>query len=300
MTEGRQNYHKITRTERVILSVNANSRSTSSFRSGNSVFFFSLYIILGTLAGLLAGLLGVGGGLIIVPVLLFLFTAQGLPAPIILHLALGTSLASIMFTSVSSMRAHHGKGAVNWQIFRRITPGILAGTFSGTWVAAQLSTRFLKGFFVAFLYYVALQMLLNAKPEPARQLPGNAGMFGIGSLIGGVSSLVGIGGGSMSVPFMVWCNIPMHCAIGTSAAIGFPIALAGAVGYILNGLSATGLPPASFGFVYLPPLLGISIASILTAPLGARLAHALPVALLKKTFALLLILIGTRMLSGIF
>jgi uncharacterized membrane protein YfcA len=263
------------------------------------VFFFSLYVILGACAGLLAGLLGVGGGLIIVPVLVFLFTGQGLPAPIILHLALGTSLASIMFTSISSMRAHHGKEAVNWLIFRRITPGILIGTLFGTWVAAQLSTRLLKGFFVVFLYFVAVQMLLNAKPEPTRQLPGNAGMFGIGSLIGGVSSLVGIGGGSMSVPFMVWCNVPVHRAIGTSAAIGFPIALAGAVGYIINGLSAPGLPPASLGFVYLPPLLGISLASILTAPLGARLAHSLPVASLRKGFALFLIIIGTRMLTGI-
>jgi uncharacterized membrane protein YfcA len=268
-------------------------------RSEHSVFFFFLYIILGAVAGLLAGLLGVGGGLVIVPVLVVLFTGQGLPAPNILHLALGTSLASIMFTSVSSLRAHHAKGAVNWQIFRRITPGIVAGTLFGTWVAAQLSTRFLKGFFVVFLYYVAVRMLRGAKPEPARQLPGNAGMFGIGGLVGGISSLVGIGGGSMSVPFMVWCNIPMRIAIGTSAAIGFPIALAGAAGYILNGLSAPGLPPASLGFVYLPPLIGISIASILTAPLGARMAHALPVASLRKGFALFLIIIGTRMLSGI-
>jgi uncharacterized membrane protein YfcA len=261
--------------------------------------FLPAYLTLGACAGLLAGLLGVGGGLIIVPVLTFLFTAQGLPAPSILHLALGTSLASIMFTSVSSLYSHHAKGGVDWRIFRRITPGILAGTFLGAWMAAQLSTRFLKGFFITFLFYVALRMLLNASPEPTRQLPGKTGMFCVGGLIGGISSLVGIGGGSMSVPFMVWCNVSMRNAIGTSAAIGFPIALAGAIGYMVNGFSASGLPGPSIGFVYLPALLGISVTSILAAPLGARLAHTLPVAGLRKVFALLLIVMGTRMLAGI-
>jgi uncharacterized protein len=263
------------------------------------VFLLS-YLVLGACAGLLAGLLGVGGGLIIVPVLSYLFTAQGLPLPIVLHCAIGTSLASIIFTSVSSLYAHHGKGAVNWLIFRRITPGILAGTFFGSWVAAQLPTRFLKGFFVTFLFYVALQMLLDVRPKATRLLPETAGMFGAGSLIGGISSLVGIGGGSMSVPFMVWCNIPMHTAIGTSAAIGLPIALGGAAGYIINGLSATNLPKWSVGFVYLAPLFGIVVTSTLTAPLGARLAHILPVRGLKKAFAILLVIMGAKMLTGIF
>jgi len=262
------------------------------------MIFLLSYLALGACAGLMAGLLGVGGGLIIVPVLTFLFTAQGLPSPFILHLALGTSLASIMFTSVSSLRAHHDKGAVNWQIFRRITPGIVIGTFLGACMAAHLSTRLLKGFFVAFLYYVALKMLLDAKPKPARQLPGKAGMLGIGGLIGGISSLAGIGGGSMSVPFMVWCNVSMRNAIGTSAAIGFPLALAGTVGYLINGLPATDLPSSSIGFIHIPALFGISLTSILAAPLGARLAHILPVASLSKTFALLLLLMGTKMLTG--
>ncbi len=257
------------------------------------------YIGLGAFAGCLAGLFGVGGGIIIVPALTFLFAAQKLPDPIILHMALGTSLASIMFTSISSLRAHHGRGAVDWRVFRRITPGILAGTFLGSWVAAQLSTRFLKGFFVCFLYYVALQMLLNVRPTPSRQLPGAAGMVGAGSIIGGISSLVGIGGGSMSVPFLVWCNVAMHNAIGTSAAIGFPIALAGAAGYVANGLAAAPLPALSLGFIYLPALAGVSFASILTAPLGARLAHNLPVPRLKKFFALLLLVMGTKMLMGL-
>jgi uncharacterized membrane protein YfcA len=262
--------------------------------------FWLFYLLTGIFAGFLAGLLGVGGGLVIVPVLTFIFTAQHFPASHILHLALGTSLASILFTSVSSLRAHHAHGAVNWQLVRGVTPGILAGTFLGTVLAAQLSSNFLKGFFVMFVYYVATQMLLNIKPKPTRQLPGWGGMFGAGGIIGGVSSLVGIGGGTLSVPFMTWCNIKMHQAIGTSAAIGFPIALAGAVGYIVNGLGTAGLPEYSLGFVYLPALAGLVLASVLTAPLGARLAHRLPVPQLKKIFAALLYVLGTRMLVSMF
>lgn len=259
-----------------------------------------LYLTTGAFAGVLAGLLGVGGGLVVVPLLTFVFSSQHLPPSYILHLALGTSLASIVFTSVSSLRAHHSRGAVNWQVVRTISIGILTGTLLGSWVAAQLSTRFLNVFFVLFLYYVAVQMLLNIRPKPSRTLPGGGSMFGVGNVIGGVSSLVGIGGGSLSVPFLVWCNLPMHNAVGTSAAIGFPIAVAGALGYILNGLSVSALPDWSLGFVYLPALAGVSIASIFTAPIGARLAHRLPVGQLKKFFALLLIVMGTKMLANFF
>jgi uncharacterized protein len=258
-----------------------------------------MYLALGAFAGVLAGLLGVGGGLIIVPVLTFIFTAQHLPEGHILHLALGTSLASIMFTSISSLRAHDGRGAVDWTVVRRISAGIVLGTFAGSWVAAQLSTNVLKVFFVCFQYYVAAQMLLNIKPKPHRQLPGWAAMSGVGGLIGGVSSLVGIGGGTMTVPFLVWCNVAIHRAIGTSAAVGFPIAVAGAVGYVVNGLSAD-LPPHSLGFVYIPALVGVALASIVTAPLGAKLAHSLPIATLKKIFACLLIVMGTKMLLSLF
>lgn len=258
-----------------------------------------MYIALGAFAGILAGLLGVGGGLVIVPMLTFIFTAQGLPEGQILHLALGTSLASIMFTSVSSLRAHHLRGAVDWPVVRRISFGIVVGTFGGSWVAAQLSSRFLKISFVVFIFYVALQMLLNIKPKPHRQLPGGTAMFGVGGLIGVVSSLVGIGGGSMSVPFLLWCNVAMHRAIGTSAAIGFPIALAGTAGYVVNGFS-TSLPPHSLGFVYLPALLGVAAMSVVTAPFGARLAHSLPVGGLKKIFALLLVGMGIKMLWSLF
>lgn len=259
---------------------------------------FLMYMLVGSIAGLLAGLLGIGGGLVIVPMLTFSFVAQGLPHDHILHLALGTSLASIMFTSVSSLRAHHRRGAVIWPVVLRITPGILVGTFFGTWVASQLSTNFLKIFFSVFLIYVATQMLLDIKPKASREIPGSAGMFGTGGTIGIFSSLVGIGGGTLSVPFLVWHNTPMHQAIGTSAAIGLPIAVAGAAGYIVNGLSAAGLPAGSIGFIHLTALFGIVAASVFTAPVGARLAHSLPVDKLKKIFAVLLYAVGLRMFIG--
>jgi uncharacterized membrane protein YfcA len=201
-----------------------------------------------------------------------------------------------MFTSVSSLRAHHGHSAVNWSIVKRITPGILLGTLAGTFVVAKLPAGLLKGLFIVFLFYVATQLLLNIKPKPTRQLPGTGGMLAAGGIIGLVSSFVGIGGGALSVPFMTWSNVKMHNAIGTSAAIGFPIAVAGTIGYVLNGWSITDLPDWCFGFIHLPSLAGLVVASMLIAPLGARAAHKLPVATLKKIFSAFLFIIGTKML----
>jgi uncharacterized membrane protein YfcA len=260
---------------------------------------FLLYLGAGAVAGVLAGLLGIGGGLVIVPMVVFCLSWQGMEPSYIMHVALGTSMASIMFTSVSSFLAHHRRRAVHWDVVRRISMGIVVGTLLGAGIAARLSSDFLKGFFVVFLYYVALQMLLDKKPKPSRRLPGQAGMFAAGSLIGVVSSLVGIGGGTLSVPFMIWCNIPLHRAIGTSAAIGFPIAIAGTVGYIVNGWDVSALPAWSLGFVSLPALAGIVIASVFTAPLGVRLAHRLAVGRLRQVFAALLFVVGTRMLIGL-
>lgn len=251
------------------------------------------------MAGLLAGLLGVGGGIIIVPMLTFLFTAHGLPEEHIAHLAIGTSLATIAFTSVSSMRSHHARGAVEWGIFKSITPGILVGSLLGTWVASQLSTRFLKSFFVVFLFYVSVQMFLDFKPSSKKPV-GNRGIFTFGTLIGGISALVGIGGGTMSVPLLLWNSIPIRSAIGTSAAIGFPIAIAGTIGYIVNGLKSTTLPPYSLGYIYFPALIGVSFMSMLTAPLGAKMAYRIPVKNLKKGFACFLVLVAGKMLMGLF
>lgn len=258
------------------------------------------YLVLGLVAGFVAGLLGVGGGLIIVPVLVFIFAAQHFPEQYAMHLALGTAMASIIFTSISSFRAHNAHGAVNWQIWRDIGPGIIIGTLLGTVLAAFLSTLFLKVFFVGFVFYAGTQMLLDIKPKAARALPGWFGMYVAGNVIGAVSSLVGIGGGTLSVPFMTWCNVKLHQAIGTSAAIGLPIAIAGTLGYIANGWGArAALPDYSLGFVYVPALAAIVATSMLTAPLGARLAHRLPVKKLKKIFAFLLYGLGIRMLFSL-
>ena len=257
--------------------------------------FWLIYALTGAIVGILAGLFGIGGGVIIVPLLTFTFVAQQFPETYILHLALGTSLTTIIFTSISSFRAHHARGAVDWSVVKALAPGILLGTFTGAWVAAQLSSRFLSVFFAFFLFYVAIQMWLNIAPSASRSLPGKAGMLGVGGVIGGVSSLVGIGGGSLTVPFLSWCNQSMHTAVGTSAAAGLPIAIAGALGYLINGLFVAGLPSGSLGFIYLPALLGVSVVSYLTAPFGVRLAHALPVGRLRKFFAIFLLLMGARM-----
>lgn len=259
-----------------------------------------LYLITGAFAGFVAGLFGVGGGLIIVPVLTFIFAAQQFPDSHVVHLALGTSFASIIFTSLASLKSHHKMAAVDWALVRRITPGILLGTFMGTWLAALLSTYALKIFFAVFEFYVATQLLLNIKPKPARTLPGAAGTTAAGMLIGGVSSLVGIGGGTLSVPFMLWCNVTLHRAIGTSSAIGFPIAIAGTLGYMVNGLRVSGLPEWSVGFVYLPALALLILASVITSPVGAKLAHRLSVAPLRKLFAVLLYILGIKMAASLF
>lgn len=237
-----------------------------------------------------------GGGLIIVPVLIWLFDAQGIANGIQPHLALGTSLGSILFTSLSSVRAHHWHGAVDWGIVRRIAPGIIIGTLLGALLASLIPARPLKIFFIAFLFYAALQMAMNFKPTPSRSLPGHLGMSLAGALIGAVSSWVGIGGGTLSVPFQVWCNVPFHRAVGTSAAIGFPIAFAGLAGYLIGGWHVEALPTYSLGFISLPALACIALGSIFTAPLGAKTAHSLPVAKLKRIFALLLLALAIRML----
>ena len=257
------------------------------------------YLAVGLIAGVLAGLLGVGGGIVIVPMLVFCFTRQGVQPEVMMHMALGTSLASIIFTSISSFMAHHRRGAVDWTIVRRIVAGILLGTFLGGFVAARLSTGFLKVFFCIFIYIIATQMILNKKPKATRELPGAGGMFGMGSLIGVVSSFVGIGGGSLSVPFMLFCNVSAHRAVGTSAAIGLPIAIAGAASNLINGLGVDGRPAMSWGYLYIPGLIGIVCASVFTAPLGAKLAHSLPVDKLKRLFAIFLYLVATRMLWSI-
>ena len=263
-------------------------------------FEFFLYLATGALTGVLSGLLGIGGGMIIVPVLVLLLGPHHFPADHLMHVALGTSLATIIFTAIASSRAHHRRGSVNWPAARGIVPGIVLGTLAGAWLAAQISSDALKVVFVLFAFYAGTQLLLDFCPPPSRALPGNGVLFFAGNVIGMISSLVGIGGGSLTVPFLVCCKCPMREAVGTSALIGLPVALGGTLGYLTMGWHVSGLPPYSLGFVYLPAVLGITLASTLTAPLGAALAHRLPVPVLKRVFAVLLYGLGVKMLWSVF
>lgn len=254
------------------------------------------FLALGVAVGFAAGLLGVGGGLLLVPFLTFLFTIKEVPAERVIHMAIATSLATIMFTSISSVFAHHQRSAVSWHIVRVLAPGILIGSWIGPWIGKQLNSAALAAFFALFVAVSAAQMLLDKRPAASRDLPGVLGMFAAGGAIGILSGLVGAGGGFVSVPFMTWCNVKIHNAVATSAALGFPIALAGTLANIYYGMHTPDLPPGSLGFVYLPALLVVSGASVLTAPLGARTAHRLPVQALKRVFAFTLLALGGYML----
>ena len=246
-------------------------------------------LLLGACTGFLAGLLGIGGGMLMVPFLTFLFSHRGIAPGLAVKMAIATSMATILFTSISSVRAHHRRGAVRWDLVRRLVPGILiGGLVSGAGVFSLLKGSALALFFAAFVGFSATQMLIDRKPKPSRQMPGPAGSTAAGGLIGLVSGLVGAGGAFISVPFMTWCNVAMHNAVATSAALGFPIALANTVGYVIAGWHLPDTPPGALGYLMVPALVLIAVVSVFTAPLGARLAHALNTQQLKKVFAVLL------------
>lgn len=254
-------------------------------------------LVLGCVSGFLAGLLGIGGGMLLVPALTFLASAQGFAPDYVVKMAVATSLTTILFTSLSSVRAHHRRGAVRWDVVRLLAPGIVAGSLLGAQIALLLSTRMLALVFAVFVSYSAVQMFIDKKPRPTRQLPQGAGMFGAGGVIGTLSSLVGAGGGFVSVPFMAWCNVPIHTAVATSSALGFPIALAGTIGYVFAGWRLEGAPIGSMGYLYLPALVLIAVTSVLFAPLGAAAAHRLQVRQLKRAFAVLLFVLAAYMAS---
>jgi uncharacterized membrane protein YfcA len=257
-------------------------------------------LVLGAAVGFAAGLLGIGGGMLLVPFITMILTAKHFPQEYVIHMAIATSLATIMFTSISSVRAHHARGAVMWNIVKLLAPGILIGSWVGPWIGAHLNASTLALSFAVFVAFSATQMLIDKKPAAARDLPSATGMFAAGGGIGVLAGLVGAGGGFVSVPFMTWCNVKIHNAVATSAALGFPIALAGTLSNVYFGLQETNLPSGSLGFIYLPALLVISLASVTTAPLGARTAHKLPVKSLKKIFAVLLYSLAAYMLYKAF
>ena len=251
--------------------------------------------LLGTVTGFLAGLLGIGGAMLLVPVITFLLHSRGYPADVTSKMAVATSIATICFTSLSSVRAHHQRGAVLWPLVRLLAPGLVAGGLAGAYLAVALPGRLLAGLFGVFLVTSATQMVLDRKPAATRSLPGAAGTMAVGVAIGAISSLVGAGGAFISVPFMTWCNVRIHNAVATSAALGFPIALAGTVGYWWAGRDLPAMPWTA-GYLYLPALLVISAASMALAPLGARTAHRLDVRPLRRMFALVLYALAGYML----
>lgn len=257
-----------------------------------------LYLALGAVAGVLAGLLGIGGGLVLVAALVWLLPTQGVPAGLAVHVALATALASIILTGLSSARAHHRRGSVLWPTVAWLVPGLLLGGWLGSLVATRLDGEWLRGFIAAYCYLAALQLGLDwpkAKQERP-DAPRGPGYTACGGFIGAISALVGIGGGSMTVPLLVWRGVRPVRAVGTSSACGVAIALASAAGYAAHGPAPGSLPAGSWGYVFVPAAVGIALASVLTAPLGTRLAHRLSGQALRRLFAVFLVLVGTSLL----
>ena len=257
-------------------------------------------LVIGAFTGFMAGLLGVGGGMMLTPFMTFLFTLAKFPPELVIKMALATSLTTILFTSIGSVRAHHQGGKVRWDIARPMGIGAFLGTFIGANFAGALKSQWLAIFFALFVGYSAIKMFRTSKPKPSREVPGAGALAGVGSGIGFVSSLVGAGGGFLTTPFLVWCNVTMHQAIGTSAALGFPIAAGGLIGYVVAGLRLENLPEWSIGYIYLPALAACAAASLITAPIGARTAHKMNVASLKRAFAILLLVLALYMGSRAF
>ena len=253
------------------------------------------YFATGAVVGFLAGLLGIGGGMTLVPVLAAMFSAQHFAPDHTVHLALGTGMASIMFTSIASVRAHHRLGGVDWSLVRRLGPAMVTGALLATALSGWVPQRALALSFAVIVFAGATQILLGRKPAPGRTLPGTPTLVAIGLAIGVVCGLVSAGGAFMTVPFMLFCGVVMTTAIGTAAAIGMPVAVVGTLGFVFSGWQVADLPPLALGFVHGPALLGIVAGSMLTAPRGARAAHRLPVVTLRRIFAGLLYLLATKM-----
>lgn len=252
-------------------------------------------IMIGAFAGFLAGLLGIGGGMVVVPIVLWLLERQQIGGAYSQHLAIGTSFAVMVFTTFSGMMAQHRRGAVRWDVVRQMSPAMVAGGLMGSAVARWLPMQFLQLFFTVFVLAVALQMLMRFKPKPGRHLPGWSGLSAAGGLFGMLSSWIGIGGGSLSVPFLIYCNVPVHQATGTSGGLAWPMAVSGAVGYLVSGWGVAGLPPHAFGFWYLPAVAILAACTVLLAPVGVRVAHRLSPEKLKMAVGLLMLVIALQM-----
>jgi uncharacterized membrane protein YfcA len=259
-----------------------------------------IYLAVGAVAGLMAGLFGIGGGLVIVPVLVITFEALGYPVEVLTHMAVGTSLATIAFTSISSVYTHHQKGAVDWPVVRLLAMGILVGAVLGVLTANSLSGAGLQLAIGICALLVAAQMGLGLKPKPTRSLPASKGLVGSGVAVGWASAIFGIGGGSLMVPFLTWCNTPMQRSVAVAAACGFPIALVAGITNIVVGWNNELLPANTLGYVYWPAFLAIVITSVPCARLGAKLAHKLSPEKLKQCFAIMLVVVGIKFLTASF
>jgi uncharacterized membrane protein YfcA len=259
-----------------------------------------VFPLIGAVSGALAGLFGIGGGLVMVPALYYVFSTadMGVPESARMHFSIGSSLAVIVFTALASARAHHARGAVVWPAVARLVPGVLAGGLIGAVLADAMGDRTLQATFGAFVIIITLYIVLGYTPPAVRRLPGMAATMVAGVVIGTVSALAGIGGGVMTVPFMLWSNTPLHKAVGTAAACTLPVALAGAIGFAWTGWDSQPSPDRSTGYILWPAVIGISIGSMAMAPAGAWLAHSLPVIHLRRAFAILLMFVGARMLLG--
>lgn len=253
-----------------------------------------IYLLIGAIAGFTAGLFGVGGGLIIVPILYIVFTHMNYDPSVIMHMAVGTSLATIIVTSMSSVMAHHKKGAVLWGVFRNLAPGLIVGSFLGAGIADYMSGNGLQLLIGFFAIWIAFKMFMgaNTQVDPNKQLPSTAIQLAAGGGIGVASAIFGIGGGSLTVPFLNKCGVVMQKAVATSAACGLPIAIAGALGFIWFGKQSDVQVPNTLGYIHIYAFIGISMMSFFTAKVGAKVAHLLSAAMLKKCFASLLSIVG--------
>jgi len=258
------------------------------------------YLMLGGFVGFFGGLLGIGGGAAIVPVLVIIYAAKGFAPTAVVHLALGTCIATMIFTSAASVFSHHRRDAVHWLAWRRMLPGVIAGTLAGALLAGRLDPHLLAIAFTILIYALATQMLLDVKAAPGGRLQDAGRMSAVGGIIGLISSLSATGGAALTVPYLVRRSLSVHQAIGTAAAVGWPLALAGTLGYAFTGWGRPGLPAWSAGYIYLPALAWIAIASMAAAPLGARVAHRAQGKTLKRVFAVVLYGLATHMLVSTF
>ena len=253
-------------------------------------------LLLGSVAGLSAGLFGIGGGLIIVPVLVLLFSHHGFAPELVMIMSVATSLATIICTSIASVLSHHRLGAVAWPKVYRLIPGIVVGSALGAIVADQMPKDLLRWVFIGYLSYAATHMALASKPKPGRAAASRLMDSLAGVVTGGMSAIIGIGGGTLIVPYLVYFQTPMRHAVAIASACGLPIAVASTVSYALLGQTATHLPSGSLGYIYLPSLFGIALTSVLTAPIGAKLANRLPAQRLKRYFSLLMFAMLAKLL----